>query len=158
MDTQTIELVGQHRLATELLQAGLEVAFPARDRGVDLIAYVDLNPKVGRFVAKPIQMKAASSRSFGIWKKYLKINDLILAFVWHLSGPEEPETFALTCDEAVKIGRAMGWTKTASWKRKGGYSTTRPGAKLRRLLQQHRMTPELWWKKVVLTSRPRTRP
>jgi len=149
MDTQTIELIGQHRLATELLQAGLEVAFPARDRGVDLVAYVDIDRQTGRFVAKPIQMKAASRRSFGIWKKYLKINDLILAFVWHLNGSKDPETYALTCEEAIKTGRAMGWTRTASWKRKGGYSTTRPGAKLCRLLAPHRMTPELWWKKVT---------
>lgn len=34
MDIQTLELVGRHRLASELLQAGLEVAFPTRDRGV----------------------------------------------------------------------------------------------------------------------------
>ena len=59
MDSQTLELVGQHRLASELLLAGLEVAFPARDRGVDLIAYVDVDLEAGRFVAKPIQLKAA---------------------------------------------------------------------------------------------------
>ena len=66
MDAQTLELIGQHRLAGEVLRAGMEVAFPARDRGVDLIAYVDLDRQLDRFVGKPIQMKAASRRSFGI--------------------------------------------------------------------------------------------
>lgn len=47
IDTQTIELVGQHRLASELLQSGLEVVFPAQDHGVDLIAYTDLDQQVG---------------------------------------------------------------------------------------------------------------
>lgn len=153
MDTQTIELIGQYRLASELLQAGLEVAFPTRDRGVDLIAYVDLDQQLGQFIAKPIQMKAASRRSFGIWKKYLKINDLILAFVWYLDGSKGPETYALTCDEAIAIGEAMGWTRTPSWNKKAGYSTTQPGEKLCGLLAAHRMTPELWWTKVTGISR-----
>lgn len=80
MDAQTLELIGQYRLAGELLHAGLEVAFPARDRGVDLIAYADIDKpivrrQIGRFVAKPIQLKAASRRSFGIWAKYRKIHN-----------------------------------------------------------------------------------
>ena len=155
MDTQTIELLGRHRLANELLQAGLEVASPLRDRGVDLIAYADIDKQVGRFVAKPIQMKAASQRSFGIWQKYLKIHNLIFAFVWNLDGKAEAETYALTSDEAIAVGTAMGWTRTPSWLQDGGYSTTRPGAKMCELLQQHRMTPERWWGKVVGSSKQR---
>ncbi len=41
MDTQTL--------------AGLEVALPARACGVDIIAYVDINPAGTRFVAGPIR-------------------------------------------------------------------------------------------------------
>ena len=48
MDTQTTELVGRNFLVSELLRAGLEVARPERDRGIDLVAYVDLDPE-GRF-------------------------------------------------------------------------------------------------------------
>jgi hypothetical protein len=153
MDTQTIELIGQHRLASELLQAGLEVAFPARDRGVDLIAYADIDRQVGKFVARPIQLKAASRRSFGIWSKYLKIHDLILAYVWNLGGEAGPETYALTCGEAIAVGDAMGWTKTASWIEHGGYGTTRPGAVLCERLAAYRMTPEKWWFKVTGTPK-----
>jgi hypothetical protein len=140
MDTQTIELVGEHILASQLLQAGLEVAFPARDRGVDLIAYADIDQQAGRFVAKPLQLKAATQRSFGIWAKYSRIHDLILAFVWHVGGPEPTEAFALTCQEAITIGDTMGYTKTASWLGQGAYVTTRPSDKLCRLLEPYRMT------------------
>ena len=76
MDTQTIELIGRHRLMSELMHAGLEVALPMRDRGIDLIAYVDLSSKVRSFLATPIQMKAASTRSFSIDKKYEKISNV----------------------------------------------------------------------------------
>jgi len=41
MDDQLLEIVGKHRLTESLLDAGIEVAFPARDRGIDLIAYSD---------------------------------------------------------------------------------------------------------------------
>jgi hypothetical protein len=154
MDTQTIELMGRHRLAAELLQAGLEVAEPSRDRGVDLIAYADMDRQIGRFVARPIQMKAASRRSFGIWRKYLKIHDLVFAFVWHLDRQAKPETYALTSAEANEIGREMGWTRSASWKNRGGYVTTKPGDKLLGLLVPYRMTkPEQWWEKITETAR-----
>ena len=152
LDTQTIELVGQHRLASDLLLAGLEVAFPARDRGVDLIVYADIHQEAGRFLAKPIQLKIASRRSFGIWKKYEKIYDLILVFVWHVDGVGDRETYALTYAESKAIGEAMGWTETASWKA-GAYNTNNPGKELCGLLEPHRMTPEKWWEKVTGKAR-----
>lgn len=49
-----------------VLRAGIEVARPERDRGVDLIAYVDRDARLGRFVARPIQMKAATKRVFSL--------------------------------------------------------------------------------------------
>lgn len=152
MDTQTLEIVGRHRLAGELLLAGIEVAFPARDRGIDLIAYVDIDPLGSRFVARPIQMKAASQRSFGIFRKYEKFHDLILAYVWHVDGASAAETYALTCDEARAIGEAMGWLETPSWRDEGAYSTTRPSAKVCRLLEPHRMSVDSWRPKLGLAS------
>ena len=153
MDTQTIELVGTHRLASELIEAGLEVAFPARDRGVDLIAYAEIDQQSGRFVAKPIQLKVASVRSFGAWHKYERIHDLILAFVWHVGGASPSETFALTFSESVSVAEAMGWTKTESWLKAGGYGTTHPNPSLLALLEPHRMTPDKWWQKVTGAAR-----
>ncbi len=153
MDTQVIELLGRHRLADELLMAGLEVAYPAQDRGVDVIAYVDLDERAERFVACPIQMKAASGRRFGVYQKYQKFSDIVLAFVWNLRSPDEAETFALTYPEAVRVAEEMGWTQTASWIKKGGYSS-KPSVRLMELMEPHRMTPERWYEKVMaLTHR-----
>lgn len=149
VDTQTIEIVGRQRLSGELLAAGLEVAMPLRDRGIDLIAYADLDRQVKRFTARPIQMKSARERSFGVWRKYNKIHDLILAYVWHLDDPARAVTYALSCEEAEAIATAMGWTDTASWTEKGMYSTNSPSVKLCELMEPHRMTKEGWWAKVT---------
>jgi hypothetical protein len=56
------------------------------------IAYADIDQQVGRFVARPIQMKVASRRSFGIGKKYERIHDLLVAFVWNVDDTLAPET------------------------------------------------------------------
>ncbi len=149
IDTQVIELLGRQRLVSELLRAGLEVALPMRDRGVDLIVYADLKKSVDRFVARPIQMKAASNSSFGIWQKFEKIQGLILAYVWHVGELSQTVTHALTYEEAFKVAEAMNWTTTPSWIEKGGYGTTNPNEKLLNLLGPHRMTPELWWSKIT---------
>lgn len=152
LDAQAIELIGRNRLGSELLRAGLEVAVPARDRGIDLIAYADLSSHVRTFVARPIQMKAASERSFSLFRKYEKLRDLIIAYVWFVHEPEKTATYALTYDEAYSVADRVGWTKTKSWEREG-YSTTRPSTELCKILEQYRMTPERWWLKVTgLTS------
>lgn len=92
------------RLVNDLLRSGVEVATPVRDRGVDLIAYVDLDEQIGRFAAVPIQIKAATRRSFSIDQKYAKFPDLLLAFVWGVGqqetatirGPPELDTCQMT--------------------------------------------------------------
>jgi hypothetical protein len=53
-DPQFVEILGRHYLITELMRAGIEVAEPVRDRGIDLIAYVDLDSSSGAFCARPI--------------------------------------------------------------------------------------------------------
>jgi hypothetical protein len=152
VDGQAVEILGRNRLIDELLRAGLEVAVPIRDRGIDLIAYADVDARVSNFVARPIQMKAASRRSFGVWKKYVKFPDMLLAFVWHLDGMESPRTYAVTVPEAIAIATAMGWTETASWKENGGYGTTQPSRKLMALLTPHEMVAQGWWSKVAGTA------
>lgn len=81
MDPQVVELLGRNRLTDEILRGGLEVAHPSRDRGIDLIAYADIDTNVPSFIARPIQMKAASVQSFGINQKYKKFPNLLIAFV-----------------------------------------------------------------------------
>ena len=156
LDTQVIELIGRNRLGSELLRDGLEVAVPARDRGIDLIAYADLSSRVEKFIARPIQMKAASERSFSIDNKYERVANLIIAYVWHVHDPVMTVTYALTHREAFTVARKC-WARarSASWKR-GRYTTSSPSRQLCELLEPYRMREGKWWEKVTETKyRPR---
>jgi hypothetical protein len=150
-DSQVTELLGRNRLVDELLRARLEVAFPARDRGIDLIAYTDLDSDLKRYVACPIQMKASSHEAFSIDRKYEKFPGLVIAYVWGLAGKCDACTYALTYKEAIEVADKMGWTETNSWKgERGYYSTSQPSKVLKeKYLEQYKMTPEKWYLKVT---------
>jgi hypothetical protein len=148
MDTQIVELIGRHHLTAELLRAGMEVATPVRDRGIDLIAYADIDERLTKFASCPIQMKAAMKRSFGLATKYKRVHNLLIAYVWHLEDFHRRVTYALTYQEAFSIAERLGWTRTASWNQ-GAYTTTRPSAEILSLLEPYRMTPEKWRAKVT---------
>jgi hypothetical protein len=147
LDTQQIELIGRNLLVGLLLRDGLEVARPERDRGIDLVAYVDLDETGGPFAASPLQLKAFTQAAFSVDQKYARFPNLLLAYLWNVIDPTKLEAFCLTYPEAVDVATSMGWTSTASW-RSGLYSTTRPTGRLRDLLQPHRMAPGLWMAKV----------
>jgi len=142
-DAQVIEILGRNRLIDELLRAGLEVALPLRDRGIDLIAYSDSGENITAFVGKPIQMKAASGESYGIDRKYTAFPGLILAYVWNVGDGNKTATYAMSYAEAVAVADQMGYTQTESWQR-GCYVCTSVSARLRALLEAHRMTPGKW--------------
>jgi hypothetical protein len=146
MDPQTVEIVGRNYLISALVNDGLEVARPERDRGVDLIAYLDLD-EAGRFVACPIQMKAATTASFGLFSKYEKFPQLLLVHVWYVNDPERACAYALRYDEARGVADQMGWIGTASWLG-GRYETTRPSLRLQALLQKYQMKAGDWRRKV----------
>ena len=148
LDSKLVELIGRNFLTAELLKAGLEVATPVRDRGIDLIAYADLDDDGNKFRARPIQLKAALYRAFGIDRKYAKFPDLLLAYVWDLHDLPNSQCYLMSYAEAVAIGNAMGYTATASWKR-GKYVTTRPSKKLVGLLAPFRMSAGVWRERVL---------
>jgi hypothetical protein len=152
LDSQVVELLGRQRLIGELLRDGLEVAVPARDRGVDLVAYADLSRQVARFSSRPIQMKASTISAFSVDQKYGRIADLILAYVWHLGSPQAAVTYAMCYAEAVRIAAAMGWTETTSWQQ-GRYTTNNPSKRLLNLLEPYLMSPGRWWSLVVSSER-----
>jgi len=157
VDTQLVELAGRNWLASELLRAGVEIAKPERDRGIDLIAYLDLDERVREFVACPIQMKAATGAVFSLDPKYERFPRLILAYVWYLGDPSQTKCYALSYKEALRVADEMGWTKTASWLKGGkagrrGYSTTAPSKRLRSHLASYEMTPHKWWAKISRLS------
>ncbi|MGA3948526.1 hypothetical protein GO281_00703 [Ralstonia solanacearum] len=143
-DTQVTEIFGRNRLVNDLLLSGVEVATPVRDRGVDLIAYVDIDEQSGRFTAVPIQIKAATQRWFSIDRKYARFPNLLLAFVWGVGQPEMAMICALTYTESLGVGKAMGWLETKSWKEGGLYTTTAPSEKLLGLLSPYEVRAGEW--------------
>ena len=143
LDSQAIELLGRNRLVSEMIRAGLEVAFPIRDRGIDLIVYADRSSSSQEFSAIPIQMKGASKKSFSIDKKYEKIPRLLIAYVWGIES-DVHETFVLTYSEALKIATDMGYTKTDAWIINEYYAVPTPGKKLESKLREFQMTQEKW--------------
>jgi hypothetical protein len=157
-DSQLVELAGRNWLASELMRAGIEVARPERDRGIDLIAYLDRDKRAGRFIARPIQMKAASHARFSLYPKYGKFRGLLLAYVWNL-GAENPSAircFALTYKEALGILRQMGYARTHTW-RKGGasgqrrYVVNKPSRELVALLSKYEMNSrDKWYERLAV--------
>ncbi len=144
MDAQQVEIIGRNWLVNRIIEDGLEVARPERDRGVDLIAYADL-AEAGGFVARPIQMKAATRARFGIDKRFALIAELLVVFVWL----EEEAAFTLSYPEAVRVGEEMGYIDTGSWRLRGKYDTTRPSARLRTVLEPYRMGPGEWRRRIA---------
>lgn len=150
-DTQVIEILGRNYLVNQLYAANVEVARPERDKGVDLIAYIDID---GLFHAVPIQMKVATQGRFSIYQKYEKFNDLLLVYIWNLTADDvtKAEVYAMTYQEAVKVATDMGWTESNSYK-SGGYSS-KISPKLRELLKPYKMDAEKWRKRLNKTWSP----
>jgi hypothetical protein len=147
-DSQLTELSGRHFLIAQLVAGGLEVAIPVRDRGIDLIAYLDLSAETKRFVSSPIQMKASQEARFSIDRKYERIANLILAFVWHVEDPAKACVYALTYQEAFRLIDKRGHTRTPSWLVKKGWSVRNPGKEWMKDLEPYRMTPDRWRQRI----------
>ncbi len=143
LDSQQLELIGRSLLVGELLRDGLEVALPERDRGIDLIVYVEGDQSGAPFIARPIQLKARTAPAFSVASKYERLPSLLLAYLWNVDKPRDLEAFCMTYDDAFRIAEAMAWTATASFKA-GLYRMSPPSAKLRELLECHRMGPGKW--------------
>jgi hypothetical protein len=150
-DSQVVEVVGRNWLVNTLFDAGIEVARPERDRGIDLIAYVDRD--TNGFRAVPIQLKSSTVAAFSIDQKYAKMPELLLCFVWHLGKSEqEPSCIAITYVEALQVGIDLGWTTTTSWTEGRKYSTSKPSANVLEALKPYEMTSPSDWQ-LCLTKR-----
>lgn len=143
MDTQTIEIIGRNRLVEQLLEAEVEVAFPVRDRGIDLIAYIDTGEQVSTFAACPIQLKVASEKSFSYDQKYEKFPNLLHVVMWNVAVAAAEVTYALTHQDIVAVGKVMGHASSASWEA-GRYSSSSPSKKLIATLKPYQMAQEKW--------------
>lgn len=109
-DKQQIELIGRATLETELITRGFEVARPERDKGIDLVVFLDQPAKP--FAALPIQMKAYTGTTFGVWRKYERMKGLVLVYIWNILT--EPRFFVMTYSEAARLIPAAR-KRTPSW-------------------------------------------
>jgi hypothetical protein len=151
-DNQLTELAGKHLLIAQLTAAGLEVAVPVRDRGIDLIAYLDRGTPPRDFVACPIQLKASTGEGFSLDKKYEKTANLILAYVWHVTDPVGYSIYALSYREALDILHRKGHTAAKCWEN-GRWNITRADKQLIRMLEMYKMTPKKWVERVSSATR-----
>ena len=142
MDSQQIEILGRNRVVDLLVREDLEVAFPLRDKGIDLIAFI--SPEGGAYAATPIQLKVSSKTGFSLDQKYLRVPNLRLVHAWHVDDGEERQYFVLTYPEALAVMTTMGYAASPTWESTGYYANTRPGAALLQQLIPFRVAPGQW--------------
>jgi hypothetical protein len=138
LDAALVGKAGEALVAAELLRRHVDVAYPAFDGGVDLIAYR------GHAFDKvvPIQVKTRSKTCFEFYKSWFGIKRLVLVQVWY--AVDKPRFFIFGNVEEAE--QALGdHAKTASWMEKGAYTVTQSN-------EQHiaRMLPyENKWEKIT---------
>ncbi len=108
MDSQLVELIGRAALQLQLLRDGIEVALPLRDRGIDMIAYLDRDGNSST-QACLLQMKAASKQAFSIDSKYQNFQNFKFAYVWHVHDPTQTRFFVVSYKEAEDLCRNYSW-------------------------------------------------
>ncbi len=149
-DTQIVELAGRHYLISQFLRDGVEVAIPVRDRGVDLIAYLERENDGTEFFACPIQLKAHTMTGVSLYQKYEHIANLLLVYAWHVRS-SEPELYALTYKEAFTLFDEAGHIDTDSWRKLKCYVIT-SAEPWRNRLKPYRMEPGMWRNKLLAMS------
>ena len=123
-------------VAAELMRRGVEVAHPAADVGVDLLAYrLETGMRTARrFV--PIQVKAFSGDGYRFLKTWFdRAPDLALVLVNNLTALPKCHVFAGLDDIESAIGKHA---LTSSWTDRGIWSVTEVSGPDARLLLPHR--------------------
>lgn len=127
---------GELLVAAEIMRRGVEIALPASDVGVDLLAY-RLNAGIRtarKFV--PIQVKAFSGGGYRFLKSWFdRAPDLALVMVNGLASTPQFHVFAGISDIEAAIG---GHALTSSWIKRGIWSATELSGPDARLLMPHR--------------------
>jgi hypothetical protein len=67
LDPQQVEVIGRNWLINELVHAGMEVAVPIRDDGVDLLASM-----TDYSWTQPLQVKTSRDRNINVYRKYVQ--------------------------------------------------------------------------------------
>ena len=129
LSTAVVEIAGRNWLTAKLLGKGFEVAIPAVDRGIDLIAFKEVGAAGIR--ALPLQLKCASSESFSLDRKYAG-RGIPLVYIWN--ALEQPVAYLMDYEEALALlgDRAAA---TESWMGKGYYTINSISVDLRGRLE-----------------------
>jgi hypothetical protein len=144
VDGQVVEIIGRNRLIEQLLGAGIEVATPLRDRGIDLIAYRNNEADLSSIDYVPIQVKASRDPAFGVHRKYAAHSGLMIVHIWNVLSRTDCVCYATSYAQTFAIANALGWTGGPSWQQTNSYSTRRPSRRLLELLEPHRMDESAW--------------
>ena len=126
-------------VAGELLRRHIDVAYPAHDGGVDLIAYKESN--FGLVI--PIQVKTRSGPGYNFQRRWFRIPTIIVVHVWHATT--NPEFYIFESIDQVEEALGEKHAATESWEGSGSYSVTDPTA-------EHiaRMTPHRdQWQRII---------
>jgi hypothetical protein len=137
---------GELLVAGELLRRGIDVAIPAYDRGIDLLAYRehDLTKVV------PIQVKARGGTGYNFQRSWFKYKGLVLVHVWRMQS--EPEFYVFCGLDEVEDALGATFSKSKSWVTDGGYNVTDPGPEAVARMQPHR---NRWDRIVKLLPKPK---
>jgi hypothetical protein len=128
---------GEMLVAAELMRRGVEVAHPASDVGVDLLAY-RLAPKQtvsSKFV--PIQVKARSASGYNFQRAWFdRVPGVVLVHVWHVRTT--PAFFIF--DSLSRVEEALGpiHALSPSWQRDGRYSVAKAGDEIINRMEAYR--------------------
>jgi len=146
-DTQLTELLGTALLQNALMIDDIEVAYPVRDRGIDMLAYIDIN-SARLFRAIPIQIKAATAEGFGVDKKYEKFSELRIVHIWHVHSNSNARFFLTNYEETKELANGR---KTLANGRKN-WHTSAPSEDLKKKLKKYEVLPGEWKRKLKLGS------
>ncbi|WP_459676244.1 PDDEXK-like family protein [Acidisoma sp. 7E03] len=114
---------GEVLVAGELLRRGIEVAYPASDRGIDLLAYRLTGPDAMARSFVPIQVKTRAASGFYFHRSWFeKVPGLVLVHVWHVTTTPAQYVFGSLADVEEALG---DYAKSPSWTQGGVYNVTK---------------------------------
>ncbi|HTQ72025.1 MAG TPA: hypothetical protein VMH92_11095, partial [Acidocella sp.] len=114
VNSALIGRAGELLVAAELLRLGIEIANPARDVGVDILAYQLHGHAVASYFV-PVQVKAASGTGYAFEKVWFeKAPGIVLVQVWHVQTV--PEFYVFDNLKAVEDALGPRHVASPSWR------------------------------------------
>jgi len=112
---------GEMLVAAELMRRGVEVAYPASDVGVDLLAYRLSEGHAVPAKIVPIQVKAYSGTGYVFQKRWFeRAPGVVLVSVWRTA--DVPQFYVL--ETLDRVEKALGaHAATESWIKRGIWSS-----------------------------------